>query len=84
MHLPYRSQPNNTYIWTKETSNTKSDNKSHHDPDVKRPRLTSNDLKPTSKESSPEVKPVKSKIKLKSGVNFEINEKFSDEIVHRS
>ena len=34
------------------------DNNSHYDPDVKRTRLTSNDLKLTSKRSSLEVKPV--------------------------
>ena len=58
MLSPYRSNPNNTSKRVKKTSNTNFDNNSHHGSDVKRPRLTSNDLKPISKESSPEVKPV--------------------------
>ena len=81
---PYRIQPNNTNKRAKKTSNTSFDNISHRDPVVKRPRLTSNDLKPTSKESSHEVKPVKNKNKIKGGLNTEINEKHLDEIVHKS
>ena len=46
--------------------------------------MTSNDLKPTSKESSPEVKPSKIKKNMKGGANTEINEKFSVEIVHNN
>ena len=81
---PYRIQPNNTIKRAKKTSNTSFDNISHRDPGVKRPRLTSNDLKPTSKESSHEVKPVKSKNKMKGCLNNEINEKNLDEIVHKN
>ena len=81
MASPYRIQPNITDKRTKKTSITNFDNTSHHDSDVKRPRLTSNDLKPTSKQFSPEVKPVKSKNKLKGGANIEINEKYLDEVV---
>ena len=53
MLSPYRIQPNNTNKRTKKVSNTDSDNNSHRDHDLKRSRLTSNDLKPTSKESYP-------------------------------
>ena len=48
---PYRIQPNNSNKRTKITSNTNFDNKSHRNPDVKRPHLTSNDLRMTSNES---------------------------------
>ena len=51
MLSPYRIQTNNTNERTEKASNTIFDNNSHHDPDVKRPRLTSNDLKRTSDES---------------------------------
>ena len=55
MLSPYRIQPNNIEKRTKTTSNTNFGKNSHRDPDVKRPRLTSNDLKMTSNE------PVKNK-----------------------
>ena len=51
MLSPYRINPNNTSKRTKKTSNTNFDNDLHPDSDVKRTRLTSNDLKPNSKES---------------------------------
>ena len=80
----YRIQPNNTNKRTKKTSNTNFDNNSHCEPDVERPRLTSNDLKTFSRKSSHEVKPVISKIKLKGGGNIEINEKYLSEIIHNN
>ena len=46
--------------------------------------VASNDLKTTSKESAPEVKPVKSKNKLKGGANIESKENYLDEIVHNN
>ena len=64
MLSPYRINPKNTNKRTKNTKNTNFDNTSHRDFDVERPRLTSNDLKTTSKE------PVqKRKNKLKGGAN---------------
>ena len=42
MVSPYRVHPNNTNQRTKEASNTNFDNNSHHEPDVKRPQMTSN------------------------------------------
>ena len=47
--------------------------------------MTSNDLKrPQSISESSEVKPVKSKNKLKGGANAEINDEYSDEILHNN
>ena len=48
---PYRILLNITKKRRIKTSKTYFDNDSHRDPDVKRPRLTSNDLKPTSNDS---------------------------------
>ena len=68
---PYRINPNNTNKRTKKTSNTSFDNDSHHNSDVKRPRLTSNDLKISSNEP---LKNRKANIKaveiLKSTINI--------------
>ena len=41
----YRFQPNNTNKRTKKTSNTNSNNNLYCNPDLKRPQMTSNDLK---------------------------------------
>ena len=46
--------------------------------------MTSNDLKPTLKNSSLEFEPAKSKNKLKGGANIEINKKYLDEIVRNN
>ena len=55
MLSPYRIQSNITNKRTKKISNTNFDINSHRDPDVKRPRLTSFELKTTQiKESFPE------------------------------
>ena len=78
----YRIHLYNTNKRSKKFSNTTFDNNSHRDIAVKRPRLTSNDLKPTSKEFSPHIKSVKCKNTLKGGANIENNEKYLDEIVH--
>ena len=45
MLSPFRINPNNTNKGTKKAKNTDADNLSHHEPDVKRPQMTSNDLK---------------------------------------
>ena len=47
---PYRIIPNNTNKRRKKASSTNFDNNSHRDPDLKRPQMTSNDLKMTSNE----------------------------------
>ena len=80
----YRIQPNNTNKRTKKTSNTNFDKNSQHEPDVKRLLLTSFDLKTTSKETSPEIKLVKSKNKLKGGGDIEIDDEHLDEILQNN
>ena len=45
MLSPYRIIPNNTNKRSKKVKNTDFVNNSHHEADVKRPRMTSNDLK---------------------------------------
>ena len=45
MLSPYRINPNNTNKQQKKTSKTNSNNNLHHDPDLKRPQMTSKDLK---------------------------------------
>ena len=80
MLSPYRINPNNTNKRTK-TSNTNFDNNSHPDSDVKRPRLTSNDLKTNTKSNK------KNKHVLKAGSvqeNIEYNEHYLDEILHNN
>ena len=83
MLSPYRINPNNTNKRTKKASNGNFDNNSHQQSNVKRPQRTSVDLKrPQSiSESHHEIKPVKSKNKLKGGANIEINEHCLDEIL---
>ena len=44
MLSPYRIHPNNTNTQRKKGKNTNFDNNSHHDPDLKRPQMTSKDL----------------------------------------
>ena len=45
MLSPYRIQPNNTNKRTKKAKNTIFDDNSRNETDVKRPQMTSNDLK---------------------------------------
>ena len=79
MFSSYRIQSNNTNKRTKKAKNTNFDSNSHHEPDVERPQMTSNDFKTTSNE------PVKNKKnKLKVGFvqeNIEINEHYLDKIL---
>ena len=79
MLSPYRINPNNTNKQTKKAKNTNFDNNTHHETDVKRPQMTSNDLKISQKKSNR-----KNKNNLKAGSiqeNIEINEHFLDEIL---
>ena len=73
MLSPYRIHPNNTIKRTKKVKNTTFDNDLHRESDVKRPQMTSNDLKTTSND-----KKTKSKNVLKAGSvqeeNIVINE----------
>ena len=66
-------------------SNRRKQKSSNHERDPEKPRLTSFDFKTTqttAKESSPEVKPVEGKHKLKSGANIETNGDKLDEALH--
>ena len=80
MLSPYRIHPNNTNKRTKKDKTTTSDNDLHRESDVKRPQMTSNDLKTTSND-----KKTKSKSFLKAGSiqedNIEINEHYLDKIL---
>ena len=77
MLSPYRIHPNTTIKRSKNVSNTKLDNNSHREHDLKKPQLTSNDL--TSNE------PVKNeKNKLKCGANIELNGICLDKIEHNN
>ena len=86
MLSPYRIQPNKMNKRTKKGSKTNFDNNQHLKHDLKRPQLTSIDLKISQSisESSSEVKHNKSKNKLKNGSNVEINDHFLDEILHNN
>ena len=46
--------------------------------------MTSKDLNQSISESSPEVKPVKSKNKLKGGANIDFHDEYLDEILHKN
>ena len=79
MLSPYRIQAKHTNKRTKKTLNTNFDNNSHHESDVKRPQMTSNELKTTQIKSNKKNKKI-----LKAGSvqeNIEINEHFLDEIL---
>ena len=78
MLSPYRISSNNTKKRTKKAKLTTFDNNSHRDSDLKRPQMTSNDLKTTSNE------PVKNeKSTLKGGGKIEINEHYLDDILQK-
>ena len=81
MLSPYRIQPNNTNKRSKKVSNTKFDNNSHRESDLKRPQMTSNDLvKPETNTKSEK----KNKTILKGGSiheTIEINDQNLDEIL---
>ena len=77
MPSPYRINPNNTNRRTKKPSNNNSDNNSHRERDVKRPQITSNDLKTTRTL-------IKNRTILKAGSthkNIEINDQNLGEIL---
>ena len=79
--LPYRIQPNNTSKQAKKTSNTNFNNGSHREPDIKRPQMTSNDLKATQTTAKSNRK---NKNILKAGSTLEnigINEQYLYEIL---
>ena len=76
MLSPYRFNPNNTKKRTKKVKNTDFDNNPHHETDVERPQMTSNDLKTSQTKCNK-----KNKNALKAGSvqqNIEINEHYLD------
>ena len=77
MFSPYRIQPNNSNKRTKKVKYTNFDNNFHHDCDIKRPRMTSNDHKRPQSTSKTE-----NKNSLNGGRNIEIIEHYLDEILH--
>ena len=80
MLSPYRIHPNNTNKRTKKVKNTTFDNDLHRESDVKRPQMTSSELKTTSND-----KKTKSKNVLKAGSvqeeNIVTNEHYLDKII---
>ena len=79
MLSPYGVQPNNTNKRTQKLSSTKFDNNSHREHDLKRPKMTSNDVaKPETNTKSNK----RNKNVLKVGSvheNIEINDEYLDE-----
>ena len=61
MLSPYGIQSNNTNKQRKKTSNSKSNNDLHRDPDLKRPQMTSKDL---SRLQAKMLNPLKTKRKI--------------------
>ena len=77
MLSPYRIILNNTNKRAKKSLYTNFNNNSHREPDVKRPQMTSNDLKTTQTKPNKKNKNV-----LKVGSmqeNVEINDQYFDE-----
>ena len=64
---PYRISANNTKKRSKKALNTDFNNNSHHEPDDKRPQMTSNDLKRPQSISNEKSKKTKTKNNLKGG-----------------
>ena len=84
MLSPYRINPNNTKKRSKMAKNTDFDNNPHHETDVKRLQMTSNDLKIPQSTSNENSKKTKTKNNLKGGSiqdDIEINEHYLDQIL---
>ena len=84
MLSPYRINPNITKKQSKNVKNIDSDNDSHHETNVKRLQMTSNDLKRPQSTSNEFSKKTKAENNLKGGSvqeNVEINEHYLDEIL---
>ena len=79
---PYRINPNNVKKRPKKALNTDFDNNSHHEADVKRRQMTSNDLKRPQSSSNK----TKTKNNLKGGSiqeDVEFNEHYLDKILKK-
>ena len=86
MLSPYRINQNNSKKQTKKVLNTDFDNNSHHEADIQRPQMSSNDLKRSQSASNENSKKAKTKNNLKGGSipiqeNIEINEHYSDKVL---
>ena len=84
MLSPYRINPNNSHKRTKKVKNTNFDNDSHHETDVKRLQMTSNDLKRPQSASNENSKKRRSKNNLQVGSmqqNIEIDEHYLDKVL---
>ena len=80
MLLPYIINPNNTLKRTKKASNIIFDNNSHNKHDVKRPQMTSNDLKTTQTNIKLNRENKNFQKAWSIHENIEINENYLDEI----
>ena len=78
---PYKNTPNSTNKRSKKASNFNFDKNSYRDLDVKRPQMTSNDLKTTQTNVKPNNKN-KNILRAESvQENIQINEHYLDEIL---
>ena len=82
MLSPYRIDPNNTNKRTKKVKNTDFDNNSHHEADVKRLQMTSNDLKTTRTKPNKKSKNVLEAGSIQEYV--EINEHYIDKFLRNN
>ena len=79
---PYRINQKITKKRSKKVKNSDFDNNSHHEADVKRPQMTSNDLKTPRSTSKENSKKTKDNLKGGSiGGDIKINEHYLDEIL---
>ena len=84
MLSPYRINPNINHKRTKKVKNTDFNNDSHHETNVKRPQMTSNDLKKPQSTTNENSNKTKTKIILKGGSvqeNIEIDEHYLDKVL---
>ena len=84
MPSPYRINPNTNHKRTKKVKNTNFDNDLHHETDVKRPQMTSNDFKRPQSASNENSKKTKTKNNLQDGSvqeNIEIDEHYLDRVL---
>ena len=82
MVSPYRIHPDITIKRLKKAKKSKFDNNSHREHGLKRPQMTSNDLKRSQLSSN--GKTVKTKNSLKGGFvrdDVEINDQYFDEVL---
>ena len=80
----YKTNPNNTKKRSKKVKISDFDNNSDDKTDIKRPQMTSNDLKRLQSNSNENSKKTRTKNNLKGGSiqeNIEINEHYLDKIL---